>query len=151
MIKPLISAALLGVCAVGWAADDSHAIEGVWETKTGGYVQIYQDGDTWNGRVVGSSDGEARFDENNPDESKRGRRLLGVTVLQNLKYAGGETWEDGSIYSPDNGKTYSAKATLTDPDTLDARGYIGVSLLGRTQTWHRVGEDAPHLHKDLLE
>lgn len=151
MIKPLISAALLGVCAVGWAADDSHAIEGVWETKTGGYVQIYQDGDTWNGRVVGSSDGVARYDENNPDESKRDRRLLGVTVLRDLKYAGDQTWEDGSIYSPDNGKTYSAKARLTDPDTLEARGYIGVSLLGRSQTWHRVGEDAPHLHKDLLK
>ena len=88
MIKPLISAALLGVCAVSWAADDSHAIEGVWETKTGGYVQIYQDGDSWNGRVVGSSDGEARYDENNPDESKQGRRLLGVTVLDGLQYAG---------------------------------------------------------------
>lgn len=151
MIKPLISAALIGLCAVAWAADDSRAIEGIWETESGGYVQIYQQGDVWNGRVVGSRDGEARYDENNPDEAQRDRRLLGVVVLKGLTFAGDNEWEGGSIYSPDNGETYDARATLTDPDTLEARGYIGVSLLGRTQTWHRVGEDAPNLHKDLLK
>ncbi|HCE41887.1 MAG: hypothetical protein CL543_08600 [Alcanivorax sp.] len=156
MIRPLISALiaapLLAAGTAAWAADDSHAIEGVWETDSGGYVQIYQAGeDTWNGRVVGSSSGKARYDENNPDEGKRGRRLLGVEVLKDLHYAGGNRWEDGNIYSPDNGKTYSAKATLADPDTLEARGYIGVSLLGRSQTWQRVGTDAPHLHEELLE
>ena len=138
MIKPLISAALLGVCAVSWAADDSHAIEGVWETKTGGYVQIYQDGDTWNGRVVGSSDGVARYDENNPDESKRDRRLLGVTVLRDLKYAGDQTWEDGSIYSPDNGKTYSANISLQPDGKLRLRGFVGTPMFGKTQIWTRV-------------
>src|SRR5699024_3296822 len=84
MIKPLISAALIGLCAVAWAADDSRAIEGIWETESGGYVQIYQQGDVWNGRVVGSRDGEARYDENNPDEAQRDRRLLGVVVLKGL-------------------------------------------------------------------
>lgn len=152
LISALIAAPLFAVGTAAWAADNIHAIEGVWETASGGYVEIYQAGDnTWNGRVVGSSSGEARYDENNPDDEKRGRRLLGVEVLQDLHYAGDDQWDDGSIYSPDNGKTYSAKATLTDADTLEARGYIGVSLLGRSQTWHRVGTDAPHLHKDLLK
>ena len=77
--------------------------------------------------------------------------LLGVTVLKGLEYAGDNEWEDGSIYSPDNGKTYSARATLTDENTLEARGYLGISLLGRSQTWQRVDRDAPNLETDLLK
>lgn len=151
MIRALVSTTLLTACALSWAAGGSEAIEGVWETEGGGYVQIYRDGDVWNGRVVGSRDGEPRYDENNPDEDQRGRRLLGVIVLKGLEFAGDNEWEGGTIYSPDNGKTYDAQATLTEPDTLEARGYVGVSLLGRTQTWQRIGEDAPNLHQDLLK
>ncbi len=151
MIRSILTTALLAFGAAAWAADGEHAIEGIWETDTGGYVQIHQQGDTWAGTVVGSRDGEARYDTENPDEALRGRRLLGVTVLKDLEYAGGNKWEDGSIYSPDNGKTYSAQATLTDQDTLEARGYLGISLLGRSQTWQRVDRDAPHLETDLLK
>ncbi|HBP75950.1 MAG TPA: DUF2147 domain-containing protein, partial [Alcanivorax sp.] len=120
-------------------------------TDTGGYVQIHKEGDAWVGTVVGSRSGEARYDTENPDEKLRGRRLLGVTVLKGLEYAGDNEWEDGTIYSPDNGKTYSARATLTDENTLEARGYLGISLLGRSQTWQRVDRDAPNLETDLLK
>ncbi len=78
-------------------------------------------------------------------------RRFGVTGLKGLEYAGDNEWEDGTIYSPDNGKTYSARATLTDENTLEARGYLGISLLGRSQTWQRVDRDAPNLETDLLK
>ena len=151
MIRAILITALLAFGAIAWAAGDENAIEGIWETDTGGYVQIHKEGDAWVGTVVGSRSGEARYDTENPDEKLRGRRLLGVTVLKGLEYAGDNEWDDGSIYSPDNGKTYSARATLTDENTLEARGYLGISLLGRSQTWQRVDRDAPNLETDLLK
>ena len=45
----------------------------------------------------------------------------------------------------------AARATLTDENTLEARGYLGISLLGRSQTWQRVDRDAPNLETDLLK
>jgi len=46
-------------------------------------------------------------------------------------------WSGGTIYDPNNGKTYSCKLKLTGPDTLKVRGYIGISLIGRSETWKR--------------
>lgn len=133
------------------AADyQSNDITGVWQTKSGGYVQVYQDDDSYSGRIVGSSDGKARYDTNNPAPAKQGRRLLGVVILHNLKYENDGKYDGGHIYDPDSGKTYKAKATLKGPDTLDARGFIGISLLGKTQTWHRIDPNAEHVHQDLL-
>ncbi|HBP69843.1 MAG TPA: DUF2147 domain-containing protein, partial [Alcanivorax sp.] len=100
MIRAILITALLALGATAWAADGENAIEGIWETDTGGYVQIHKEGDAWVGTVVGSRSGEARYDTENPDEKLRGRRLLGVTVLKGLEYAGDNEWEDGTIYSP---------------------------------------------------
>ena len=125
--------------------------EGVWETASGGYVEVYEDGGTYKGTIVGSRSGEARYDKNNPDESLQGRRLLGVTVLKDLEYVGDGKFEGGNIYSPDNGKTYKAKATQTAPDALDVRGYMGISLIGKSQTWKRVEPNAENVHQDLLQ
>jgi uncharacterized protein (DUF2147 family) len=48
-------------------------------------------------------------------------------------------FEGGDILDPNNGKVYHVKLTLTDGgNKLDVRGYIGVPILGRTQTWSRV-------------
>lgn len=145
----LALAPVTGALAADQKADPS-AINGIWQSKSGGYVQIHPQGDHWVGTVVGSSDGVARYDKNNPDPKLKGRRLLDVTLLKGLKYQGDNEWDDGSIYDPNNGKTYSAKATLKGPDTLEVRGYIGISLLGRSQTWHRISADAPHVRKNLL-
>lgn len=125
-------------------------ITGVWQTKTGGYVQIYKADDHYKGRIVGSSDGKPRYDKKNPDSNKQGRRLLSVVILHGMKYEGDGKYGDGKIYDPHNGKTYKAKAEMKGPDTLDARGYIGISLLGKTQTWHRIDPKAEHVHRDLL-
>ena len=56
-----------------------------------------------------------------------------------LKPVKGSTtkWEDGWIYDPDSGSTYTAEMHLEGPDTLKLRGYLGISLLGQTQVWTR--------------
>ncbi|WP_423822172.1 DUF2147 domain-containing protein [Salinisphaera sp. SPP-AMP-43] len=152
MRLPILTAAMLALFALPALAanEQADAIAGVWQTKTGGYVQVYAEGDTFAGKIVGSADGKARYDKNNPDPDKRARRLLGLTILQGLEYKGDGEYDDGKIYDPNSGKTYKAKATLKGPDTLDARGYVGFSLLGKTQTWHRIDPKTERVHQDLL-
>ena len=61
-----------------------------------------------------------------------------MTILWGLT-AAGSVWKGGEILDPDNGKTYRCKMTLSDDGKeLNVRGYIGISLIGRTQTWHRL-------------
>lgn len=147
-----LAAALLLTAGTAMAADDMKAsdAEGVWQTASGGYVEVYEDGGTYKGTIVGSKSGEARFDKNNPDESKQSRRLLGATILHGLKPEGNGELGGGTIYDPNNGKEYKAKATVTGPDTMDVRGYIGISLIGRSQTWARISPDTANVHQDLL-
>ncbi|MDH3984403.1 MAG: DUF2147 domain-containing protein, partial [Gammaproteobacteria bacterium] len=57
--------------------------------------------------------------------------------IQNFRYDGNGEWSGGSIYDPNSGKTYRCKLRLVDPDTLKVRGFIGIALIGRTETWKR--------------
>lgn len=152
MLKPVLLASALMLMAVTGFAQERTAqdAKGVWETASGGYVEIWEENGKFKGTIVGSNSGEARYDKENPDESKRGRRLLGVTVLKGLEYVGDGEFKGGTIYDPDNGKTYKAKATLTGSDTLEVRGYIGISLIGKSQSWKRIPENAPNVKQDLL-
>lgn len=63
--------------------------------------------------------------------------VIGLVILSGLKKDGAE-YTGGQILDPDNGKTYSSKLSLTDGGKkLNVRGYIGVSMLGRSQIWQR--------------
>ena len=64
--------------------------------------------------------------------------ILGMTIMENLKQKGSE-WSGGTILDPDNGKTYKCKIeVIEDGEILKLRGFIGISLLGRTQYWIRM-------------
>lgn len=70
-------------------------------------------------------------------DERRGQSIVGMTILEGLK-ASGAGWEGGGILDPNNGKAYRAKARLSDDGgRLEVRGFIGVALFGRTQTWIR--------------
>ncbi len=69
---------------------------------------------------------------------KRNRPVVGMTVLWNLE-KDGDWWQGGRILDPANGKEYKARLrVLDDGATLEVRGFIGFSLIGRSQTWQRV-------------
>ena len=69
---------------------------------------------------------------------RKNKPVIGMTILWGLKDAGG-VWKGGEILDPDNGKTYRCKMTVSgDGKELNVRGFIGISLIGRTQTWHRL-------------
>ena len=65
------------------------------------------------------------------------RSPLGMTVLKDFKAAGGGEWQ-GGIYNRENAKTYSCKISLSTPDQLIVRPYVGLPLFGKTLTWTRV-------------
>lgn len=120
------------------------AVLGTWVTGTGkGRVDIYKQGGKYFGKIVwlkepNNEQGTPKVDKNNPDASQRNQPILGLVNLRDFEYAGDNVWEDGQVYDPEKGKDYSCKMTLIDPNTLEVRGYIGISLIGRTDTWKRV-------------
>ncbi|MBX2961151.1 MAG: DUF2147 domain-containing protein [Cyclobacteriaceae bacterium] len=127
-----------------FAQADADAILGVWETGSGkARVKIDKSGDKYVGRIVwlrepNDENGKPKVDKNNPDANLRVKPLLGYSMLKGFEFAGNKKWDNGTIYDPENGSTYSCTITMTDNNTLDVRGYIGVSLFGRTDVWKRV-------------
>lgn len=76
------------------------------------------------------------LDSNNPDSGKQSRSLEGLMIGDGFQQEGG-TWRGGSLYDPDSGNTYKASLSLIDENRLLLRGFIGISLIGRSQTWTR--------------
>lgn len=114
------------------------AIVGEWlSAKKDSRIIIAKQGTTYSGKIVWGT-GQATTDEKNPDPALRNRNIIGLGILNNFVYDGADTWKDGTIYDPREGKTYSCKMTLKDAGHLSIRGYVGLSLFGRTEVWTRV-------------
>ena len=71
-------------------------------------------------------------------DERRGMPKIGMIIIRNMQ-RDGEVWSGGDILDPDNGKVYKCRLRVVDDNRrLEVRGFIGFSLLGRTQTWERV-------------
>lgn len=111
--------------------------QGTWyNAEKTSKIQFYKQGNKLFGKVVWLKEplenGKPRIDKLNADSKLRTRPIMGLVFLTNFVADGPNAWEDGQIYDPNNGKTYSCKMTVTSPTTIDARGYIGISIIGRT-------------------
>ena len=96
-------------------------------------------------RIVGSPDdpenrNPSRLDAENPDPALRSRPLRGLVIMTGFRYEGDGEWTGGRIYDPNSGNTYKGTIRVVDSITLKLRGYVGISLLGRTDTWTRRPE-----------
>lgn len=111
------------------------AILGEWlSSKKNSRVFIYKQGIKFYGRITWGT-GSATKDEKNPKPELRTRDLIGMVILTDFEFDGNETWKDGSIYDPREGKTYACKMTLQGADKLRIRGYVGIPLFGRSEVW----------------
>ena len=148
MMKRFVSVLVLIVITLtSFAQDAADKVIGTWLNGEGtGQIQIYK---TTSGHYAGKivwlkepldeETGKPKLDKQNPDESKRNTPTLGLINLSAFKYSREDKiWEHGKIYDPKNGKEYSCKMELLDANTLKVRGYIGISLLGRNDTWSRI-------------
>lgn len=134
VLKQLVFIALL-LCGKCFAQTVPAKILGTyWSPKKDAKIVIYQKGAQYFGKTIWAA--IARKDVNNPDKTLSQRNLLGVDLLTNFVYDDG-VYKDGKVYDPENGKTYSCKITL-DGNNLKVRGFIGVSLFGRTEIFERI-------------
>jgi len=123
-------------------AQSENSILGVWyNTEKTAQVEILKRGATFIGKIVWLKDpnpgGRPVLDKDNPDSKLKSRPLMGLNLLEGLKYDSG-MWEDGTIYDPKTRKTYSCQVTLKSKEVLEVKGYYGFSLIGRTVEWTKV-------------
>jgi uncharacterized protein (DUF2147 family) len=153
-----LAAFLLAVAATPAIAGEADAVVGLWatapDTEDGqAHVKIYEKDGLYHGKIVwleipvypddddGGMAGKEKVDRENPDESLRDRPIMGLPIMFDFTYKGKNKYAKGTIYAPDDGKTYKCKLTLEDANNLKVRGYIGVSMLGRTEKWTRVEDE----------
>jgi uncharacterized protein (DUF2147 family) len=149
----------LGILALGVAclfssaahAQNQDAIVGKWlNQEKEAQIEIAPCGGKYCGKIIwlqepnyppqdpkGMGD-KPKVDRENPDPAKKGRPILGLNLVWGFTFAGENRWEGGFIYDPRDGKTYKCKMTLETPDHLKVRGFIGISLIGKTNHWTRV-------------
>lgn len=119
------------------------AILGVWQNGSGkGHIQIYKQNGKYYGKIIWlktplNEDGTPKTDKKNPDEKKRNNPIIGSIILRDFVYDEDE-WNNGKIYNPEDGKEYKSYLKLKDNKTLDVRGFIGVSWIGKTDKWTRI-------------
>ena len=136
-----VMALLLRALNVNAANSGDSSPLGVWRYQDGRF-QIYEENGKLSGKVVSidrpvAPNGEEAKDIHNPDSSKRNRPIQGLVFMQGFVATGNGRWEHGTVYDPYTGNTYSASMELEGKDKLKVRGYIVVSLIGRTVVWDR--------------
>ena len=143
-----LTSALSPSAFAGSVADDIH---GLWiNNKDVGKqkfaVMIEDCGNKLCGRLYWlkkplSASGLPKRDKHNPNEALRDRQLCGLQILTGFQYVGDNTWNAGEIYNPDDGLTFSSTMKLAPEGALKIRGYVGISLFGKTLEWVRPTEE----------
>jgi len=139
----ILCVCLLSISNITLAANNTPA--GLWKTiddntgKPRSLIRITETNGEYSAVIekglLASDTGDAVCDK--CTDERKGKRIIGMTIVNGIKQKG-DDFEGGEILDPDNGKTYRCKMKL-DPtgNKLEVRGFIGISLFGRSQTWLR--------------
>jgi uncharacterized protein (DUF2147 family) len=132
----------LFISAFAFCQSPADAILGSWKNGEGtGIIQIYKNGDKYQGKIIWLKEpndpetGKPKLDKKHPDEKNHSRPVLGLVNMWGFQYNSSGEWAGGKIYDPKNGKTYSCKVTPGKNNTLNVRGFVGISMIGRTDVW----------------
>lgn len=135
---------LFFVIGISFLSFSQDITKGTWfnEEKTG-RIQFYFKGEMLFGKIVWlkeplNKEGNPKLDLFNPDSKLKNSPLLGLVFLKNFEKKSENKWDNGKIYDPNNGKTYSAEMHLVSSKLLNVRGYVGISLLGRTSKFTKA-------------
>ncbi len=128
-------------------ADDHNSPIGVWKSiddkthQPRSIIKIWEEDNQLHGKIVKIfyKEGESEKDLCTKCEGDdKDKPILGLTILRGFTEHKENVWSKGTILDPESGRVYRSKLTLKDEGKqLDVRGFIGISLLGRTQTWMR--------------
>jgi len=135
--------------ASGFAAAQAASPAGLWKTvddktkKEKSLVRIVETNGVYTGKVEKVIDPDAPKDATCKDctDERKDQPIVGMTIIRNMKqsYSDKTMFEGGDVLDPNNGKVYKGKLKLVDNGSkLEVRGYIGLPMLGRTQTWQRA-------------
>ena len=124
--------------ASGAAAQDG-IIGKWWSPRRDGQIEMYKANGQYFGKLIWAQK-SGKKDIHNPNASLRQRDVVGLNLFTNFHYDNADNeWVDGKVYDPSSGKVYNCKLWLSDGGkTLNARGYVGFSLFGRTERFARV-------------
>ncbi|MFC6100957.1 DUF2147 domain-containing protein [Olivibacter domesticus] len=143
-MKRILLIFTLAIFSLPVFSQNNDLILGKWQNPSGeGRIEITKKGEKYYGKLYWLKEpndeaGQPKKDIKNPDEAKRERLVQGLQILEGFTSNGKGIYENGTIYDPKSGKTYSCKMTIKGNDKLDIRGFVGISILGRTETWKRV-------------
>ena len=122
----------------------SQDIVGKWYTQSKeAIVEINRNGSQFQGSIVWLKEpkdekGNIKLDRNNPEVRFRETPIKGLVILKSFVKESDSKYSQGFIYDPKTGKTYNSTLTLENPNTLIVKGYIGLSIFGRSNTWTKV-------------
>lgn len=143
MLKKISLLVVLTLVVSASFAQQKDDILGKWTNQSGeGQIEIYKRGEKYFGKLAwlkepNDDKGKPKLDQKNPTASLRSKPLLGLEILKDFSFDD-DHWTDGTIYDPKTGKTYSCNLSLKANGQLNIRGYIGISLIGRSESWKRV-------------
>ncbi len=143
MIKIFLSLVFL-LQLNAWGTEQDLSPLGVWLVSTGdAKIEISQKGEELEGKIIWLKEpndkaGSPKLDINNPDDDLKARPILGLVLLNGFKKEKSEVkWSGGQIYDAKSGKTYKGWLQPESANKLKLRGYVGISLFGRTEEWTR--------------
>lgn len=148
VLVPGLAAAVLASVAIPATAAGGNEV-GLWYDDTGeGAVRIEPCGTSLCGKIVWlkdplHDDGTPLIDRHNPEASKQKRTICGLQILGELKPSPDGGYDNGWVYDPKEGKSYSLAMKLSSKDELTITGYLGVKLLGKSFTWTRAKTELP--------
>lgn len=122
-------------------AQTTDQIEHIWyNEKQTAKIQVYKGtDDKFYGKVIWlkyplMADGRPKINGYSPKPENRNEPIIGLLILKNFKKAGKTTYEGGTVYDPETGKTYDCNLTFKGTK-LSVRGYVGFSMFGKTTVW----------------
>ena len=142
-MKKTLLLSILSFLFVTLTYSQTYNIEGDWYSENkDAIIKIYKVGNTLSGKITciknpNDKNGNPKTDPENPNEKLKSRKRLGMIMMYDFTYDGDNEWDDGEIYDPESGNTYSGIITMTSKNKLDLRGYVGISWFGRTSQWTR--------------
>lgn len=143
LVLAAAATAAISTAAVAGSHGNDPAVGTWWNVKKTAKITIAPCGESLCGNITwmnepNREDGTPKLDINNDDESLRSRPILGMQIIGGFENEGPGEWDDGDIYNPEDGNTYSSNMKINEDGHLEVEGCV--LFICKEQVWERVTE-----------